>query len=207
MDFTVNRAKLSLVEGDITQVPADAIVNAANSSLVGGGGVDGAIHRSGGPSIMAELDEIRPRIGKCATGSAVVTGAGRLPAQYVIARRGAGLSRRQARRAGATRLVLPHALCGITTCGRGGFRPARNGHELRRTVFAQLMDHLPAYEFRKCVERPAIVVCAVSPVGISFSPWLSRNRKLARHRSLFALGPAQALPRRVSRQSLAFHPG
>ncbi len=84
MDFTVNRAKLSLVEGDITQVPADAIVNAANSSLVGGGGVDGAIHRSGGPSIMAELDEIRPRIGKCATGSAVVTGAGRLPAQYVI---------------------------------------------------------------------------------------------------------------------------
>ncbi len=84
MDFTVNRAKLSLVEGDITKVTADAIVNAANSGLVGGGGVDGAIHRAGGPSIMAELDEIRPRIGKCATGSAVVTGAGRLPAQYVI---------------------------------------------------------------------------------------------------------------------------
>ena len=84
MDFTVNRAKLSLVEGDITKVTADAIVTAANSGLVGGGGVDGAIHRTGGPSIMAELDEIRPRIGKCATGSAVVTGAGRLPAQYVI---------------------------------------------------------------------------------------------------------------------------
>ncbi len=84
MDFTVNRAKLSLVEGDITKVPADAIVNAANSGLVGGGGVDGAIHRAGGPSIMAELDEVRPRIGKCATGCAVVTWAGRLPAQYVI---------------------------------------------------------------------------------------------------------------------------
>ena len=84
MDFTVNRAKVSLVEGDITKVPADTIVNAANSSLVGGGDVDGAIHRAGGPSIMAELDEIRPRIGKCATGSAVVTGAGRLPAKYVI---------------------------------------------------------------------------------------------------------------------------
>ena len=84
MDFTVNRAKLSLVEGDITKVPTDAMVNAANSSLVGGGGVDGAIHRAGGPSIMAELDEMRPRIGKCATGDAVVTGAGRLPAKCVI---------------------------------------------------------------------------------------------------------------------------
>ena len=84
MDFTVNRAKLTLVEGDITRVPTDAMVNAANSSLVGGGGVDGAIHRAGGPSIMAELDEMRPRIGKCATGDAVVTAAGRLPAQHVI---------------------------------------------------------------------------------------------------------------------------
>ena len=84
MDFTVGCAKLSLVEGDITKVSADAIVNAANASLAGGGGVDGAIHRAGGPSIMAELDEIRPRIGKCATGGAVVTRAGRLHAQYVI---------------------------------------------------------------------------------------------------------------------------
>ena len=84
MDWTVERAKLSLVGGDITKVPANAIVNAANANLVGGGGVDGAIHRAGGPSIMAELDGIRPRIGKCATGNAVVTGAGRLPAKYVI---------------------------------------------------------------------------------------------------------------------------
>ena len=84
MDFTVGKATLSFIKGDITQVAADAIVNAANSALAGGGGVDGAIHRAGGPSIMAELDAIRPKIGRCETGQAVVTGAGRLPAQYVI---------------------------------------------------------------------------------------------------------------------------
>src|SRR5271167_681056 len=72
------------MHGDITAVSADAIVNAANSSLAGGGGVDGAIHRAGGPSIMRELDEIRRATGGCPTGSAVVTGAGALPAQYVF---------------------------------------------------------------------------------------------------------------------------
>ena len=76
--------KLVLVEGDITRVAADAIVNAANSALAGGGGVDGAIHRAGGPEIMRELDTIRRQIGRCSTGSAVVTGAGKLPAQYVF---------------------------------------------------------------------------------------------------------------------------
>ncbi|MCS7313906.1 MAG: O-acetyl-ADP-ribose deacetylase [Bryobacterales bacterium] len=75
---------LKLVIGDITRVPADAIVNAANAQLRGGGGVDGAIHRAGGPSIMRELDEIRARQGGCPTGSAVVTGAGNLPARYVF---------------------------------------------------------------------------------------------------------------------------
>jgi O-acetyl-ADP-ribose deacetylase (regulator of RNase III) len=75
---------LTLMEGNITTVPADAIANAANSALAGGWGVDGAIHRAGGPSIMEELAVIRARIGKCATGSAVVTGAGNLPAKYVF---------------------------------------------------------------------------------------------------------------------------
>lgn len=70
--------------GDITKVPADAIVNAANSALAGGGGVDGAIHRAGGPSIMQELDRIRAAFGGCPTGGAVVTGAGRLPARFVF---------------------------------------------------------------------------------------------------------------------------
>jgi len=76
--------KILLQQGDITRIPVDAIVNAANSALAGGGGVDGAIHHAGGPEIMRELDVIRERQGGCPTGEAVVTGAGRLPAKYVI---------------------------------------------------------------------------------------------------------------------------
>jgi O-acetyl-ADP-ribose deacetylase len=76
--------KLRLVVGDITKIRVDAIVNAANSGLRGGGGVDGAIHRAGGPAIMRELDEIRAKAGGCPTGSAVVTSGGSLPAQYVF---------------------------------------------------------------------------------------------------------------------------
>jgi O-acetyl-ADP-ribose deacetylase (regulator of RNase III) len=76
--------EIACVEGDITKIAVDAIVNAANSALAGGGGVDGAIHRAGGPEIMRELDEIRKREGGCATGSAVATGAGRLRAKYVF---------------------------------------------------------------------------------------------------------------------------
>ncbi len=79
-----NGRLLRLVEGDITRVAVDAIANAANSALAGGGGVDGAIHRAGGPAIMRELDEIRARIGRCPTGSAVATTAGRLPAKFVF---------------------------------------------------------------------------------------------------------------------------
>src|SRR5579864_4008488 len=75
---------LRLVVGDITRVAADAIVNAANSALAGGGGVDGAIHRAGGASIMRELDQIRAAAGGCPTGSAIVTGAGLLPARFVF---------------------------------------------------------------------------------------------------------------------------
>jgi O-acetyl-ADP-ribose deacetylase len=79
-----NGLTLRLVQGDITRVAADAIVNAANRGLVGGGGVDGAIHRAGGPSLMQELGVIRREQGGCPTGSAVVTGAGLLPARFVF---------------------------------------------------------------------------------------------------------------------------
>ncbi len=81
---TADGKTVRLVTGDITRVAADAIVNAANSALAGGGGVDGAIHRAGGPSIMRELDAIRAKVGRCATGSAVVTAAGSLPAKHVF---------------------------------------------------------------------------------------------------------------------------
>ncbi|MBV8732704.1 MAG: O-acetyl-ADP-ribose deacetylase [Acidobacteriia bacterium] len=76
--------KLTLQVGDITKVAADAIVNAANSALAGGGGVDGAIHRAAGPAIMRELDTIRTQSGGCPTGSAVATCAGKLPARHVF---------------------------------------------------------------------------------------------------------------------------
>src|ERR1700687_5768970 len=72
--------QLKLAIGDITKIPVDAIANAANSGLRGGGGVDGAIHRAGGPAIMRELAEFQG----CPTGGAVVTTAGALPAKFVF---------------------------------------------------------------------------------------------------------------------------
>src|SRR5256884_9285721 len=77
---TINGVTLALMRGNIVEVQVDAIVNAANSGLRGGGGVDGAIHRAGGPGIMEECR----KIGGCPTGSAVATAAGRLPAKYVF---------------------------------------------------------------------------------------------------------------------------
>ncbi|AKG15681.2 O-acetyl-ADP-ribose deacetylase [Moraxella bovoculi] len=75
---------LTVVKGDITEQSVDIIVNAANSSLLGGGGVDGAIHRKGGSAILDECRQIRAKKGKCDTGQAVITTAGNLPAKYVI---------------------------------------------------------------------------------------------------------------------------
>ena len=75
---------ITLTRGDITQISCDAVVNAANSGLLGGGGVDGAIHRVGGPEILSACRKIRESRGGCPTGEAVVTPAGKLPAQHVI---------------------------------------------------------------------------------------------------------------------------
>lgn len=75
---------IEVIRGDITKVEVDAIVNAANSSLMGGGGVDGAIHRAGGPAILEDCRKIVARQGGCKTGQAVITTAGKLPARFVI---------------------------------------------------------------------------------------------------------------------------
>ncbi len=82
MQVHIGACVLALVTGDITRQTTDAIVNAANSQLAGGGGVDGAIHRAGGPTIMAETRQRYPQ--GCPTGEAVLTGAGQLPTRYVI---------------------------------------------------------------------------------------------------------------------------
>lgn len=80
----INRTLVRLTRGDITRETVDAIVNAANSSLMGGGGVDGAIHRAGGPQILEECRAIRNRQGGCKPGEAVITTAGNLSAEHVV---------------------------------------------------------------------------------------------------------------------------
>ena len=83
-EVMINQAKLVIVQGDITGQTTDAIVNAANPGLMGGGGVDGAIHRAGGPAIMEECKQIVIRQGHLPTGKAVITTGGNLKAKYVI---------------------------------------------------------------------------------------------------------------------------
>lgn len=84
LKYDANSPHIKLVRGDITKVTADAIVNAANSSLLGGGGVDGAIHRAGGSEILEDCRKIIAKQGKCEIGHAVITRAGKLSAKFVI---------------------------------------------------------------------------------------------------------------------------
>ena len=84
MERVISRTRLRTIKADITTLAVDAVVNAANSSLMGGGGVDGAIHRAGGPTILAECKQIVKRIGRLPTGEAVITTAGQMPAEHVI---------------------------------------------------------------------------------------------------------------------------
>lgn len=128
MRVTLHGRKIELLQGDITQQRVDAIVNAANSALAGGGGVDGAIHRGGGSAIMRET-RLRYPDG-CPTGSAVISTAGELPARYVIHAVGpvwrGGLSREETLLSGAARrslelavehdctsIALPAISCGV----------------------------------------------------------------------------------------------
>jgi len=84
MEVIINKTKLFITQGDITKQATDAIVNAANPSLMGGGGVDGAIHRAGGPAILEECKQIVSKQGRLPTGKAVITTGGNLKARYVI---------------------------------------------------------------------------------------------------------------------------
>ncbi|MFC2038318.1 O-acetyl-ADP-ribose deacetylase [Chloroflexota bacterium] len=84
IELKTGNALLSIIQGDITRQNTDAIVNAANSGLMGGGGVDGAIHRAGGPAILEACRQIVARQGRLPTGQAVITTGGNLPAKYVI---------------------------------------------------------------------------------------------------------------------------
>ena len=115
----ISTAELRIVKGDITAIPADAIVNAANESLRGGGGVDGAIHRVGGPAILRELKELYPS--GTATGTAVVTTAGNLPARWVIHAVWASMARRGARGGAAA----PQRVRSRDDAGRRSRRPHR----------------------------------------------------------------------------------
>jgi len=83
-EVMVGQTKLSIIQGDITQQTTDAIVNAANPSLMGGGGVDGAIHQAGGPAILEECKQIVSKHGRLPTGKAVITTGGNLKARHVI---------------------------------------------------------------------------------------------------------------------------
>lgn len=84
MDVKLAKDRISLIKGDITKLEVDAIVNAANNSLLGGGGVDGAIHKAGGRQILEECIAIRNKQGGCKTGEAVITSGGLLKVRFVI---------------------------------------------------------------------------------------------------------------------------
>lgn len=149
---------VSIVKDDITKVMVDAIVNAANSSLLGGGGVDGAIHRAGGPQILEECRKIRNRQGGCATGEAVITKGGRLLARHVIHTVGpvwqGGGHREDELLANAYRnslaLAVAHgcrtlAFPNIST-GVYGFPPDRAARLVHATVSRYLDEHPGAFD-------------------------------------------------------------
>ncbi|MYF98693.1 O-acetyl-ADP-ribose deacetylase [Candidatus Poribacteria bacterium] len=84
MQKQIEQTTIELIQGDITKAEVDAVVNAANEKLIGGGGVDGAIRRAGGDAVTKACDVIRTQQGGCPTGKAVITTGGNLPAQYII---------------------------------------------------------------------------------------------------------------------------
>ena len=129
--------KIELHKGDITKITVDAIVNAANSSLLGGGGVDGAIHRAGGKAILEACQEIRNRQGKCKTGEAVITTAGNLPAKKIIHIVGPVYN-------GGSRLALEKEL--LINCYKNSLLLAKE-HDLKTIAFPNISTGI--YKFPK----------------------------------------------------------
>jgi O-acetyl-ADP-ribose deacetylase len=149
MEVIVGGAVLEIVEGDLTQQDTDAIVNAANSSLLGGGGVDGAIHRAGGPKILAACRQI----GGCPPGEARLTTGGNLPARYVIHTVGPiyrdGLHREAEILASCYRESLKLAAArGLTTVAFPSISTGAYGYpmaEAARVALNTVMDCLPQH--------------------------------------------------------------
>ena len=144
--------KIELLKGDITKLKVEAIVNAANSSLMGGGGVDGAIHRAGGPQILEACKAIVARQGGCKTGEAVITTGGRLPAKFVIHTVGpvwnGGKKNEQVLLAAcyqnSLKLALEHKLSSIAfpniSTGIYGY-PKKEAAEIATTTVSVFLEH------------------------------------------------------------------
>jgi O-acetyl-ADP-ribose deacetylase (regulator of RNase III) len=160
MRLSIHGRTLELALGDITEQQLDAIVNAANSQLAGGGGVDGAIHRRGGPAIMAETAERYPQ--GCPTGSAVITAAGKLPARFVIHAVGprwqGGLAGEAEQLAGAYRAALElasqHQCKSVAlpalSCGVYGY-PVDQASRIALATTKALLEQDPTVELARFV--------------------------------------------------------
>jgi O-acetyl-ADP-ribose deacetylase (regulator of RNase III) len=171
-ELNVGGRVLALVHDDITRLATDAIVNAANEDLVPGGGVDGAIHRAGGPAIVAELRERYGGRRHCPTGSAVVTGAGNLPARWVIHAVGpvwhGGGQGEPELLSGAYRASLAHAdALGARSITFPAISAGIFGYphpEAARVALAAVHDHLTAGA--TSIERATFVLFSDNMLGV-----------------------------------------